>query len=160
MVTTSGGTRFLYNSWVNISNWEADVQHQKWIRAASRAAFAVMLGFFGGCHKKNPPMATSADVAAAQQEAQHDLEQAQIEAKKNVKSETKIMGADSKDVERARVTGAFDIAMVRADGDHKVAIQKCMTLEPPAQQPCKDKADAEYQAATAKAKADRASQQP
>jgi len=45
---------------------------------------------------------------------------------------------------RARVTGAFDIAMAHADGDHKVAIEKCMTLEPLAQQSCKDKADIGY----------------
>jgi hypothetical protein len=50
--------------------------------------------------------------------------------------------------------------MARADGDHKVAILKCMTLEAAAQQPCKDKADADYQSATAKAKSIRASQQP
>jgi hypothetical protein len=118
-----------------------------------------MLGILGGCHQKAPPVATPADVAAAQQEAQHEIEQAKLEARKDIKSETKIMGADSKDVSRARVTGAFDIAMAHADGDHKVAIEKCLTLEPAAQQSCKDNAEVDYQSAVAKAKADRASQQ-
>jgi hypothetical protein len=68
------------------------------------------------------------------------------------------MGVESKDVARARVTGAFDVAMARADGDHKVAIEKCMTLDPSSQQSCKDKADGDYQSAAAKAKATRASQ--
>ncbi len=135
------------------------MQHQNWIPLASTAAVVVMLGILEGCHQKASPVATPADVAAAQQEAQHEVEQAQIEARKDIKSETKIMGADSKDVARARVTGAFDIAMARADGDHKVAIAKCMTLQPPAQQSCKDAADADYQSAAAKAKANRASQQ-
>jgi hypothetical protein len=135
------------------------VQYQEWPRIASTAAVFVMLGILNGCHQKAPPVATSADVASAQQEAQHEVEQAKIEARKDVKSETKIMGVDSKDVARAKVTGAFDVAMARADGDHKVAIEKCMTLEPSAQQPCKDKADVDYQSAAAKAKADRASQQ-
>jgi hypothetical protein len=135
------------------------VQHQEWIRIASTAAVVVMLGILDGCHQKASPVATPADVASAQQAAQHEVEQAQIEARKDIKSETKIMGVESKDVARARVTGAFDVAMARADGDHKVAIEKCMTLEPSAQQSCKDQADAEYQSAAEKAKTNRASQQ-
>jgi hypothetical protein len=124
------------------------------------AACLVMFGICSGCQKKPAPVSTPADVAAVQQEAQHEVDQAQVEAKKDVKSAAKIMGVDSKDVARARVTGAFDIAMAHADGDHKVAIEKCMTLQPPAQQPCKDKADSDYQATVAKAKAVRESLQP
>jgi hypothetical protein len=135
------------------------VQSQEWIRLAPTAAALVMMGICGGCHKKPPPVATPADVVAAQQEAQHEIEQAKAEAKKDVKSAAKVMGVDSKDVARAKVTGAFDIAMAHADGDHKVAIEKCMTLVPAAQQSCKDQADTDYQSAVAKAKASRVSQQ-
>jgi hypothetical protein len=135
------------------------MQHKEWIQLAGSAAVVVILGVLGGCHQKAPPASTAADVAAAQQEAQHEVEQAKLEAKKDIKSEAKIMGADSKGVARARVTGAFDIAMAHADGDHKVAIQRCLMLEPSAQQPCKDNAEADYQSAVAKAKADRASPQ-
>jgi len=49
--------------------------------------------------------------------------------------------------------------MAHADGDHKVALETCMTLAPAAQQPCKDTADIAYQSAVAKAKALRVSQQ-
>src|SRR5271170_2710204 len=113
----------------------------------------VIVGILGGaCHKKVSPIATPEDVAAAQQEAQHEVEQARVEAKKDVKSAAKIMGMDSKDVVRARITGAFDVAMAHADGDHKVALQKCMTLDPAAQPACKDQADADYQTMVAKAK--------
>ena len=135
------------------------MQAQESIRLATTAVWLVLLGICGGCQKKPPPVATPADVASAQQEAQREVDQAQIEARKDVKSATKIMGPDSKDVARARVTGAFDIAMAHADGDHKVAIEKCLTLQPPAQQPCKDKADIDYQAVVAKAKAVRDTQQ-
>jgi hypothetical protein len=138
------------------------VQSQEWIRLAAAAAVAaalVMMGICGGCHQKPSPVATPADVVAAQQEAQHEIEQAKVEAKKDVKSAAKVMGVDSKDVARAKVTGAFDIAMAHADGDHKVAIEKCMTLVPAAQQSCKDQADIDYQSAVAKAKAIRVSQQ-
>jgi predicted small lipoprotein YifL len=139
--------------------WETDVQPQERIRLAPAAAALAMLGICGGCHQKPPPVATPADVAAAQQEAQHEVEQAKIEAKKDVKSAAKVMGVDSKDVARARVTGAFDIAMAHADGDHKVAIETCMTLAPAVQASCKDQADTAYQSAVAKAKALRVSQQ-
>jgi hypothetical protein len=139
---------------------ETNVHPQEWSRLAPTAALSVMLGIFGGCQQKPPPVATLADVASAQQEAQREISQAQVEAKKDVKSAVKIMGVDSRDVARAKVTGAFDIAMAHADGDHKVTIEKCMTLDPSAQQPCKDKADADYQSAVDKAKASRVSQQP
>jgi hypothetical protein len=135
------------------------MRQQKWNRLALTAAVFVMLGIFGGCTQKQPPVATPADVAAAQEEAQREVEEARVEARKDVKSAAKIMGVDSKDVARARLTGAFDIAMAHADGDHKVATEKCMTLEPSAQQSCKDKADVDYQSAVASAKAKRVSQQ-
>ena len=135
------------------------MQPQEWLRLAPAAAALIVMGVCGGCHQKASPVATPADVEAAQQEAQHEVEQAKAEAKKDVKSAAKVMGVDSKDVARAKVTGAFDIAMAHVDGDHKVAIEKCMTLEPAAQQPCKNAADIDYQAAVAKAKALRVSQQ-
>jgi hypothetical protein len=139
---------------------EANVHPQEWIQLVPAVTLSVVLGICGGCHQKPPPVATLADVASAQQEAQREISQAQVEAKKDVKSAVKIMGVDSKDVARAKVTGAFDIAMAHADGDHKVTLEKCMTLDPSAQQPCKDKADADYQSAVDKAKASRVSQQP
>jgi hypothetical protein len=49
--------------------------------------------------------------------------------------------------------------MARADGVHKVATEKCLTLEPAAQQACKDQTDADYQAAANSAKAIRVAQQ-
>jgi hypothetical protein len=134
------------------------MQAQEWIRFMPAAALSAILGICGGCQKKPAPVATPADVAVAQQEAQHEIDQAQVEARKDVKSATKIMGPDSKDVARAKVTGAFDIAMARADGDHKVALEQCMTLPPAAQLACKDKVELDYQAAVAKAKAYRVAQ--
>src|ERR1700735_1148214 len=109
-----------------------------------------------GCHQTKVPVATQSDVAAAQEEARKEVQQARVEARKDVKSAVKVTGetgGDAKNVAVARVTGSFDIAMAQAEGDHKVAIVKCMTLDLAAQQPCKDQADAQFQAATAQAKA-------
>ena len=127
-------------------------------RRVAAAGVAVMIGAtLGGCHKAQP-LASATDVAAAQADAQKEIDQAHAEAKKDVKSAAKVAGADSKDVALARVTGSFDIAMANADGAHKVAVERCMTLPPAEQQPCKDRADADYQTAAANAKAMRIAQ--
>jgi hypothetical protein len=123
-------------------------------------ALWIIVGYatLAGCHRAKSPVATEADVAAAQQDAQKEVQEARTEAKKDLKNAAKLAGADSKNVAIARVTGAFDVAMANADGIHKVAVEKCMTLAPPAQLPCKDQADSDYQTAAANAKAMRVSQ--
>jgi hypothetical protein len=126
-------------------------------RSPVGTALAVVLAaILGGCHQTQVTLATSSDVAAAQEEARKEVEQARVEARKDVRSAVKVTGAtggDAKNVATARVTGTFDIAMAQADGDHKVAIVKCMTLDLAAQRPCKDQADARFQTAAAQAKA-------
>jgi hypothetical protein len=121
------------------------------------ATFGVALALcatFAGCQKAKP-VATASDVAAAQADGQKEIAQAHAEAKKDVSSAAKLAGSDSKDVALAKVTGSFDIAMANADAAHKVAVEQCLTLSPGEQQPCKDHADADYQAAAASAKAER-----
>jgi hypothetical protein len=113
---------------------------------------ALLAATLCGCHKK-VVQPTEADVAAAQEDARKELEQARVEARKDVKSAVKVGGGDAANVAAARVTGSFDIAMAQADGEHKVAIMKCMLLDPASQQPCKDQADAQFQAAASQAKA-------
>jgi hypothetical protein len=120
------------------------------------AGILLCSGLFAGCHHAAAPV-TEEDVAKAQADAQKEIGEARIEARKDVKNALKQDGADSKNVTVARVTGSFDVAMANADGDHKVAIEKCLLLAPDAQQPCKDQADAQYQAAAASAKAARIS---
>jgi hypothetical protein len=123
-------------------------------RVLGLGAALVLCAAFGGCQKAKP-VATAGDVAAAQADGQKEIEQAHDEAKKDVKNAAKLAGTDSKDVALAKVTGSFDIAMANADAAHKVAVEQCLTLQPPQQQPCKDRADSDYQAAAASAKAER-----
>lgn len=129
-------------------------------RPASILITAVIIGAgaLAGCHKAKTNIATPDDVAKAEEQAQKEVQEARVEARKDVKNAMKQAGADSKNVEVARATGSFDVLMAHADGDHKVAIEKCLMLAPDAQQPCKDQADAQYQVATANAKAVRTSQ--
>jgi hypothetical protein len=108
-----------------------------------------------GCHSHKPPTATDQDIEAVQREAQREVADARAEASKDVKSATKIAGPASKDVAYAKATGAFDVVMARADGIHKVASEKCLTLEAALQPACKDQADKDYETAKAAAKAAR-----
>jgi hypothetical protein len=132
---------------------------RKAVRLAKTALTgALLLMFVAGCHRKPPaPQATHSDVEATQQEARHEVDQARIEASKDVKSALKTMGADSKNVVAAKLTGAYDIAMAQADGDHKVALEKCLALPPQQQQSCTAQADLDYATAKTNAKASRAS---
>jgi replication-associated recombination protein RarA len=124
--------------------------------SALLTSLMLSLGALTGCHHAAAPV-TENDVAKAQADAQKEIDQAHLEARKDIKNAVKQAGSDSKNVAAARVTGNFDVAMANADGDHKVAIEKCMLLAADAQQSCKDQADAQYQAATASAKAVRGS---
>jgi len=136
---------------------EKNMQRDLFRRVAAGGAAVMMCTALGGCHKATLP-ASAADVAAAQADAQKEIDQAHAEAKKDVRSAAKLAGSDSRDVALARVTGRFDIAMANADGAHKVAIERCLTLPPAGQQACKDRADADYETAAANAKAMRLAQ--
>ena len=100
------------------------------------------LGALGACNSAKSPDSTARDIAAADQSATHEVAQAQHDQQKD-------MSAD-----------AYNVAVAQADGDHKVALQKCETLQGHDQQLCKDQADADYEAAKANAKATRVAQQP
>jgi hypothetical protein len=117
-----------------------------------------LLPLIVACHHKPPPT-TAQDVEAAKQEAQHAVEQARIEATKDVKSAVKTGGGNPRDVALAKATAAYDVAMIKAEGDHTVATEKCQTLQASMMQACKDEADAQYETAKATAKATRTARQ-
>jgi hypothetical protein len=109
-----------------------------------------------GCEKaKAPPVATQQDIETARQEAQRQVAEARAEASKDVKSAAKVSGADAAVVNEAKITGAYDVAMTKADGDRKVAVAGCQTLPADQQKACSDAAEAAYQSTAAAAKAAR-----
>jgi hypothetical protein len=100
------------------------------------------LAVIAGCNNAKSPDTAAHDIAAADQSAAAKVADAQRDAQKD-------MSAD-----------AYNVAVAQADGDHKVAIQKCETLQGHDQQACKDQADADYEAAKANAKAAKVSSSP
>jgi hypothetical protein len=124
--------------------------------AAALATVMVM----SGCQKaKAPAPVTAQDIEVAKQEAQRQVAEARAEASKDIKSAAKVSGADPAVVKEAKVTGAYDVAMTKADGDHKIAVAKCMTLQVDMQKACNDQADADYETTAAAAKATRLAKQ-
>ena len=93
-------------------------------------AFAASLG---ACNKAEDPAETKADVAEAQSEAQVDVAESQADANKDA------------------MENQEDTAMAKAEGDHKVAIERCEALAAEQQKICKDQADADYESAKAAA---------
>jgi hypothetical protein len=100
------------------------------------------LGALVACDNAKSPEMAAHDIAAADQSASHEVAEAQRDQQKD-------MSAD-----------AYNVALAQADGDHKVALQKCDTLQGHDQQVCKDQADANYESAKANAKATKTAQQP
>jgi hypothetical protein len=95
-----------------------------------------------GCNNAKAPDAQAQDLAAANKSATNEISNAQRDAQKDASQDS------------------YNIAVAQADGDHKVALQKCESLQGHDQQVCKDQADADYDAAKANAKAAKVSSTP
>jgi hypothetical protein len=105
------------------------------------AALTTLL-MVSACDKAKSPDTAANDIAAAHQSAAKEVADARRDQQKDMSSD------------------AYDVAVARADGEHKVAIQKCEVLGGHDQKVCKDQADADYEAAKANAKATKVGQQP
>lgn len=105
-------------------------------------AGAAVLVLITGCNKAESPDAAASNLAAVTQAADNQVAAAR-------RLEQKDLSID-----------AYEVAVARADGDHKIAIQKCDALEGRDQKACKERADADYEVAKADAKAIKAAQAP
>jgi hypothetical protein len=113
-----------------------------------------------GCDHAKSPDVVANDVAAAQAKRASEVADAKQDAAKDTnKAEAKIDDKTA-DLNNVNAKGSYDVAMAQADGDHKVALQKCDSLSGDSQKACKDQADAKYDLAKANAKAMLASQKP
>jgi hypothetical protein len=111
------------------------------MRATVFSLASATLVLTAACHNAKSPDAAARDLAAADRSAAHEVAEARHDEQKDIN------------------TDAYNVAIAQADGEHKIAIQKCETLQGHDQQVCKDQADADYDAAKANAKADKVAQQ-
>jgi hypothetical protein len=130
--------------------------HKLVISTAAVLAIAAL----SGCNNAKSPDAVANDVAAAQAKRASQVANAKQDAAKDEnKAEAKV-DDKTNDLNNVNAKGAYDVAMAQADGDHKVALQKCEAASGDAQKACKDQADAKYDLAKANAKAMLAAQKP
>ncbi len=113
-----------------------------------------------GCNNAKSPDAVAKDVAAAQAKRASEVADAKQDAAKDANSAEAKVDDKTNDLNNVNAKGAYDVAMAQADGDHKVALQKCDAVSGDAQKACKDQADAKYDLAKANAKAMLAAQKP
>ena|ERR1700694_5222304 len=121
----------------------------KLIKALSVLTVAVL----AGCNSAKSPDVVANDVAAEQQKAATNVAEVRKDASKDNAAATDKVDEKSKDLNNVEATGAYDVALARAEGNHKVALEKCTAARGDAQSKCKDMADADYNAAKANAKA-------
>ena len=123
--------------------------HKKIIAIAGIFALAML----GGCNKAKSPETVAANVANAEQKAATNVANAEKDASKDVAQAAEKVDDKSKDLNNAEVKGAYDVEMARAEGDRKIALNKCEAMSGDAQKNCKDVAEADYQVAKAHLKA-------
>ena len=124
--------------------------------ALSFALLASALLGLSACNKAESPDKVQADVAKAASDAA-DANAKADEKQKQVEAEALKDRADAVAKAADKSVGAVvDSAVTQAEGDTKVALAKCESLEGDAQKACKDKANAHMDAVKEKAKAAKA----
>lgn len=117
----------------------------KTINSGKITVLAVLvLGALGGCNRAESPQKTANDVAEARQDAAQDNRDAARDAARDVARDS----ANGAPTEKSE----YDQAVTRAEGDHKVAIEKCEAMSGEQQKACKSRADADLETAKANAK--------
>ena len=120
----------------------------------------LLLAGMAACNNAKSPDTVANDVAAARQRAATEVANAEQNAAKQDASAQNSVDQKTQDLNYTEAKGAYDVAGAKADGDHKIALDKCLALAGDAQRACKDKADANYDLARANAKATLAAQKP
>jgi hypothetical protein len=105
-------------------------------------AAAVGICALAGCNQRESANETASDVTDARQDANE-----------NVAEEKREAGAVATEGMEDRAAAEYDVAVAQADGQRKVAKEKCETLGADAQKACKDEAEATYESAKAQAQA-------
>src|SRR6202044_835323 len=91
-----------------------------------------------GCNNAKSPDAVANDVAAAQAKRASEVADARQEAAKDSNQAEAKFDDKTNDLNNANAKGAYDVAMAQADGDHKVALQRCDARPGASEKPARD----------------------
>ena len=99
------------------------------------------------CNKAESPSEVQKDVAVSTEKAASETTEARATAANKINDKVQDLGKSEQGVATAVREGAYEVAIAQADGEHKIAIQKCEALSGAQQSACKDRADADYKLA-------------
>lgn len=131
------------------------------IRLHPIAASAVlsMLLAVGGCAKETPAE-TQADVATAQAEGAKSVAEAKTDASDTMADVREDVTKTQTEAAHDAAGAALKVTEAQAEAAHKVSIERCESMSGDARALCKKQADTELEAALARARADKALQDP
>jgi hypothetical protein len=132
---------------------------------------AAFMALLTACGEPKSQAKVDREVAEQKSEAASEMADARKDATKEVMSARADAQATMRDADRKSVQAQADmitaeadanykLAMEQADGDHDVALKRCEALVGEPKQSCKDRANAEFAEAQARAYEDRAQHTP
>ncbi len=124
------------------------------------AGVALALALLTGCNNPKSPEAQAKDVAATEEVAAREQAQAEQKATTQVEKAAKKMDEKAVALDNTAVKASYDVQVATADGNRKVALEKCEASTGDALKTCKEQAEADYAAAKADAKAAAAAEKP
>ena len=131
----------------------ADIVTGEIMRLASLAALAAATVLSGGCDRAKSPEQVSSDVSKAERKGAEEMARSESQANKDVDKQAARVDDQLIKFSNAAARDAYDVAIAKADANRKVALAQCESQGGDAQKSCKDKAEADYSAAKADAKA-------
>ena len=115
------------------------------------ATAIALLVLTAACNSGESQSAAAKDVATASHDAAQDVAKAKEDAAKDINGAARDLTDDQKNLNRVAARGAFDVEIAKAEGDHKVATEKCGMLVDKPLKACTNQADADFDAAKARA---------
>lgn len=129
------------------------------MRNFTLAALCVLCGI-AACHRAESPATVDKDIAAPREKAANDTEKAKESAETKLASARAHEESAEQDAAHVSAVQSRKVADTEAAGARNVALAACEGLSGTAQKSCRDKAEADYQVAKARAEQLRASTDP
>jgi hypothetical protein len=112
------------------------------------------------CERHKSSAQVQKETVAAEQSAAANTAQTEQKAGERVASARSDVREEQRDLEHVGAVQNEKVADTQAEGAHKVALVRCESLSGAKLKSCKDQADADYEAAEAAAKQQRAKSDP
>jgi hypothetical protein len=123
------------------------------MRTLLTSVVSLSILMLAGCDNAKSPDTVAKDVAAAEQKASTEVANSENAAAKDLGKAANQVDDKLVAFNNDAAKDAYNIAIAKADGDRKVALANCLAQSGDAQKMCKDRAEADFDAVKADAKA-------